>query len=116
MGGGYPSANMVRAYVDNGTDTTGGTNIYTPESGKVFELKHMVVAFNAGSTDYTIDVYDDTNGTADQVMHIVHDASDTGTTNTYEFGPFEGFYFGKAMRVVASASSGVSIAVTGSIL
>jgi len=35
--------NMVRAYVDNGIDTTGGTNIYTPESGKVFDMKEVAI-------------------------------------------------------------------------
>ena len=105
--------NMVRAYVDNATDTTGGTNVYTPESGKVFELVNMVVAYNAGSTDYTVDIYDDTNGTNDQVMHLSFDASTTSMENTQFFGPFEGFLFGKAFRVVASASSGVSIGISG---
>lgn len=105
--------NMVRAYVDNATDTTGGTNVFTPESGKVFELTHMVVAYNAGSTDYTVDVYDDTNGANDQVMHLSFDTSAGSTGNTQVIGPLQGFCFGKAFRVVASASSGVSIAISG---
>jgi hypothetical protein len=104
---------MVRAYVDNATDTTGGTNMYTPESGKVFELTNMVVAYNAGSTDYTVDIYDDTDGTNDQVMHLAFDTSAGAIGNTQSFGPFEGFMFSKAFRVVASASSGVSIGISG---
>ena len=107
--------NMVRGYVDNTTDTTTGHNIYTPESGKAFELTQMVIGFNVGATDYTIDIYDDTDGANDQVMHIVHDATRTGNggnDNTRVYN-FEGLMFGKAFRVVGSVSTGISIGICG---
>jgi|TARA_Y100000310_G_scaffold99713_1_gene97558 hypothetical protein len=98
--------------LSDATDASSGSNLYTPESGKLFELKHLIISWT-GAANASMQIYDATSGTTDPVFDFNFDFADTkGGDNINHIGPLDGFYFGHAFRVVATANN-VNVAASG---
>jgi len=91
---------------------SGGTVLYTPPTGYVLDVKHIIIGFTGDAT-CVVNIYDDTGGTADEVMAFNYQFNaDDNQNQTIHLKDLDGFYFGKAFRVVATSSK-VNIAVSG---
>ena len=110
--------NHVRFELANSVDAgTAGTNteLYTPPTNKVLEVKHLIICFD-GTATATVDIYDDTaTGTNDPVFHfdyVFNADTSEGAPMIYHLGPLDGFYFSKCFQCVATASK-VNVMVSG---
>ena len=95
---------MVNDTVDR---SAAGTNtlLYTPPTGKVLDVKHVILSFK-GSADCSVDIYNDTgSGVADQVFAFVYDYDTTGKTDSIiHLANLSGFTFSKGFQFVSTAS------------
>ena len=110
----HEHVNHVRFFLDEDTSAnSAGTNtlLYTPPTGKVLDVKHIILSPEAGADGY-VDIYNDTaSGTADQVMRLDwDDSSDNSVTHLRDLS---GFTFSKGFQCVTSAAGNCSIAVSG---
>ena len=106
--------NHVRFFLDEDTTANAaGTNtlLYTPPTGKVLDVKHIILSPEAGADGY-VDIYNDTgSGVADQVMRL--DWDDSSGPTTIHLADLSGFTFSKGFQCVTSAAGNCSVAVSG---
>ena len=106
--------NHVRFFLDEDTTAnSAGTNtlLYTPPTGKVLDVKHIILSPEAGADGY-VDIYNDTSrGTSDQVMRL--DWDDSSDNAVHHLANLSGFTFSKGFQCVTSAAGNCSIAVSG---
>ena len=106
--------NHVRFFGDEDVamNTIGtATILYTPPTGYIFEVKHIIISPEAGADGY-VDIYDSlsTNAT-DQVFRF--DWDDSSGPTTIHLADLSGFYFGKGFNFVTSAAGNCSVSVSG---
>ncbi|MAE85934.1 MAG: hypothetical protein CMB80_24570 [Flammeovirgaceae bacterium] len=106
--------NHVSFFGDEDTSmNTIGTNtvLYTPPTGYVFEVKHIIISPEPGADGY-VDIYDSlTTNATDQRFRL--DWDDTNLGGVIHLKDLSGFYFGKGFNFVTDAAGNCSVAVSG---
>lgn len=110
--------NHVRFFLDEDTDaSSAGTNtvLYTPPTGKVLDVKHIIISPEAGADGF-VDIYNDTSsGVADQVFRFDWSDND-GSAGITHLKDLSGFTFSKGFQCVTSAAGNCSIAISGTLI
>lgn len=112
----HEHVNHVRFFSGDGVNmSSAGTNtlLYTPPTGKVLDVKNVIVTFT-GDANCVVDIYNDTSsGTSDQVFAFTYDFDTTGKTeNVVHLKDLSGFTFSKGFQCVGTSSK-FNIAVSG---
>jgi hypothetical protein len=112
----HEHVNHVRFFSGDGVNmSSAGTDtlLYTPPTGKVLDVKHVIVSF-LGDANCVVDIYNDTGSdTADQVFAFTYDYDSGGKTeNIIHLKDLSGFTFSKGFQCVGTSSK-FNIAVSG---
>ena len=112
--GNHAHVNHVRFMLDEDTTAnSAGSNtlLYTPPTGKVLDVKHIIISPEAGADGF-VDIYNDTgSGTNDQVFRF--DWDDSSDNGAMHFKDLSGFTFSKGFQCVTSAAGNCSVMVSG---
>lgn len=115
--GNHAHMNHVRFFLDEDVDaSSAGTNtvLYTPPTGKVLDVKHIIISPEPNAIGF-VDIYNDTSsGTNDQVFRFDFDSTDGQSVSApIHLKDLSGFTFSKGFQCVTSAAGNCSVAVSG---
>ena len=63
----HEHVNHVRFFKGDDANMSSGTTLYTPPTGKVLDVKQIIISFT-GDALCVVNIYNDTDGTSDEVM------------------------------------------------